>query len=150
MRTSVWSSGPTKDEAIRQLAAFIQQCQCVGDSQHTLGVNVSLSEAVRPHISVTDTRKIDASTVEVIFDVQYEVLRDFQSTWNLTENAKPLLPFDGKKGTTVNVTGIKTTFQRSGPRMLPLRRSRMLRPASSRAWRLAVSSETEPPFADLW
>lgn len=104
------STGPTRDDATKQLADYIQQCVCIAATRG--GGSVSLAKVVTPHISVTDTRKIDASTVEVIFDVKYDVLRDFNSFWEVVYTARPLLPFDGKKGTTVNVTGIKTTFQR--------------------------------------
>lgn len=99
---------PSKEEAVKQATAFIEQYKW----QHLLWEQRKLSDWVHLRaIWVIDTRKIDPSTVEVIYDAQFDVLQDVHST-----QLDPIAFLVGtdslKKGVQRNISGISFLFRR--------------------------------------
>lgn len=103
------SSQPTNDDAIKQLTEYIQGYQWQDPAYSSKPK--PLSEIVRlKSLSVTDTRKIDASTVEMIFEAKYESLRDVHN--ERIGSATSLVGTSIiKKGLDRNVTGITVKFR---------------------------------------
>jgi hypothetical protein len=104
---------PTNDEAITQMTSYIQQCPSWERIGPTFSIDhPPLSTVVRlVNLTVVDTRQVDSATVEIVFSAQYEALIDFQSIY-MGKARSVLPPGNYGKGTSLNVTGITTRFQR--------------------------------------
>jgi hypothetical protein len=103
---------PNNAEAVKQMTTYIQQCPSYQKMSFANGISYPpLSTAAQLlDLMVVDTRRIDKTTVEVVFQAKYKAIMDFETDY-MGQAASVLPAGRFKKGNELSVTGITSRFQ---------------------------------------